>query len=215
MTDEAMSPLRRRMIEDMTIRKLAPKTQEGYIRTIKYFAAFLGRSPDTASLEEVRRFQLHLAENGAQAPILNHTVSALRFFFRVTLQRPDIIEHTTLIREPRKLPVVLSPEEVARLLNAAPGLKYKAALSVAYGAGLRACEVVSLKVCDIDSKRMLIPPRVVHIALKTNLRFTRTTVYSLRHSSVHASRLRCADSLLRIVEERRRCSQNTYDPLFT
>src|SRR5262245_40041750 len=137
MTDEAMSPLRRRMIEDMTIRKLAPKTQEGYIRTIKSFAAFLGRSPDRASLEEVRRFQLHLAENGAQAPILNHTVSALRFFFRVTLKRHDIIEHTTFIREPRKLPVVLSPEEVARLLNAAPGLKYKAALSVAYGARLR------------------------------------------------------------------------------
>jgi len=156
MTDEAMSPLRRRMIEDMTIRKLAPKTQQGYIRTIKTFAAFLGRSPDTASLEEVRRFQLHLAENGAQAPILNHTVSALRFFFRVTLKRHDIIEHTTFIREPRKLPVVLSPEEVARLLNAAPGLKYKAALSVAYGAGLRAAEVVSLKVCDIDSRRMIV-----------------------------------------------------------
>src|SRR5262249_27901902 len=157
MTDEAMSPLRRRMIEDMTIRKLAPKTQEGYIRTIKNFAAFLGRSPDTASPEEVRRFQLHLAENGAQAPILNHTVSALRFFFRVTLKRHEIIEHTTFIREPRKLPVVLSPEEVARLLNAAPGLKYKAALSVAYGAGLRACEVASLKVSDIDtSKRILI-----------------------------------------------------------
>jgi len=156
MTDEATSPLRRRMIEDMTIRKLAPKTQEGYIRTIKNFAAFLGRSPDTASPEEVRRFQLHLAENGAQAPILNHTVSALRFFFRVTLKRHDIIEHTRFIREPRKLPVVLSPEEVARLLNAAPGLKYKAALSVAYGAGLRASEVVSLKVSDIDSKRMLI-----------------------------------------------------------
>jgi integrase/recombinase XerD len=156
MTDEAMSPLRRRMIEDMTIRKLAPKTQEGYIRTIKSFAAFLGHSPDTANLEEVRRFQLHLAESGAQAPILNHTVSALRFFFRVTLKRHDIIEHTTFIREPRKLPIVLSPEEVARLLNAAPGLKYKAALSVAYGAGLRAAEVVSLKVCDIDSRRMII-----------------------------------------------------------
>ena len=156
MTDEAISPLRRRMIEDMTIRKLAPKTQEGYIRTIKAFAAFLGRSPDTASLEEVRRFQLHLAESGAQPPILNHTVSALRFFFRVTLKRHDIIEHTTFIREPQKLPVVLSPEEVARLLNAAPGLKYKAALSVAYGAGLRAAEVISLKIGDIDSKRMVI-----------------------------------------------------------
>jgi integrase/recombinase XerD len=156
MTDEAMSPLRRRMIEDMTIRKLAPKTQEGYIRTIKNFAAFLGRSPDTASLEDIRRFQLDLAENGAHAPILDHTVSALRFFFRITLKRYHIVEHTTFIREPRKLPVVLGPEEMTRLLNAAPGLKYKAALSVAYGAGLRAAEVVSLKVSDIDSRRMII-----------------------------------------------------------
>jgi site-specific recombinase XerD len=156
MTDEAISPLRRRMIEDMTIRKLAPRTQQGYIRTIRNFAVFLGRSPDTASAEDIRRFQLHLTTNGAHPPILNHTVSALRFFFKVTLKRHDIIEHTTFIRQPRKLPVVLSPEEVARLLHAAPGLKYKAALSVAYGAGLRAAEVVALKVSDIDSKRMII-----------------------------------------------------------
>jgi integrase/recombinase XerD len=156
MTDEAVSPLRRRMIEDMTIRKLAPKTQQGYIRIIKNFAAFLGRSPDTADAEDVRRFQLHLAASGAQAPILNHAVSALRFFFGVTLKRHDIIEHTTFIREPRKLPVVLSPQEVARLINAASSLKYKAALSLAYGAGLRAAEVVSLKVSDVDSRRMLI-----------------------------------------------------------
>ena len=156
MTNEAMSPLRRRMIEDMTIRKLAPKTQQGYIRTIRDLAAFLGRSPDTARFEDVRRFQLHLATNGAHIPILNHTVAALRFFFRVTLGRSDIIEHTTFIHEPQKLPVVLSPQEVARLLDAAPGLKYKAALSVAYGAGLRAAEVISLKVGDIDSKRMVI-----------------------------------------------------------
>ena len=156
MTDEVMSPLRRRMIEDMTIRKLAPKTQQGYIRTIKDLAVFLGRSPDTASYEDVRRFQVDLVTNGTGTPILNHTVSALRFFFRVTLRRYDIIEHTAFIHEPRKLPVVLSPEEVARLLDAAPGLKYKAALSVAYGAGLRAAEVVSLKVGDIDSERMVI-----------------------------------------------------------
>src|ERR1700736_1333549 len=156
MTDKAMSPLRRRMIEDMTIRKLAPKTQQGYVRTIQDFAVFLGRSPDTASFEDVRRYQLHLAQSGAHPPIRNHAVSALRFFFRVTLKRHDIVEHTTFIHEPRKLPVVLSSAEVARLLDAAPGLKYKAALSVAYGAGLRAGEVVSLKVCDIDSKRMVI-----------------------------------------------------------
>src|SRR2546429_9895902 len=101
MTDKAMSPLRRRMIEDMTIRKLAPKTQQGYIRTIKSFAAFLGRSPDTASFEDVRRFQLHLAPNGAHIPILNHTVAALRFFFKITLKRSDIIELTTFLHEPR------------------------------------------------------------------------------------------------------------------
>ena len=156
MTDEAVSPLRRRMIEDMTIRRLAPKTQQDYIRIIKEFAAFLGRSPDTASFEDVRRFQLHLAQSGAHPPILNRAVTALRFFFRITLKQPAIIEHTQVVREPRKLPVVLSPEEVARLLNASPGLKYKAALSVAYGAGLRASEVISLKVCDIDSQRMII-----------------------------------------------------------
>jgi site-specific recombinase XerD len=156
MTDEAMSPLRRRMIEDMTIRKFAPKTQHDYVQRVKNFAAFLGRSPDTASFEDVRRYQLHLAASGVGVATINQTVSTLRFFFRATLKRHDIVEYTHFIREPRKLPVVLSPEEVARLLNAAPGLKYKAALSVAYGAGLRANEVISLKVCDIDSKRMLI-----------------------------------------------------------
>ena len=156
MTNEAISPLRRRMIEDMAIRKLSPKTQIGYIRHVKNFAAFLGRSPDTASADDLRRFQLHQRQNGVQASSINSAVSALRFFFGVTLDRPDMERHLTFVREPRKLPVVLSPEEVARLLDAAPGLKYKAALSVAYGAGLRAAEVVTLKVCDIDSKRMLI-----------------------------------------------------------
>jgi integrase/recombinase XerD len=156
MTDEAMSPLRRRMIEDMTIRKFAPKTQHDYVQRVKNFAAFLGRSPDTATFDDVRRYQLHLATSGVGVASLNQTVSTLRFFFRVTLRRHDIVQHTHFIREPRKLPVVLSPDEVARLLDAAPGLKYKAALSVAYGAGLRANEVISLKVGDIDSKRMLI-----------------------------------------------------------
>jgi site-specific recombinase XerD len=158
MTDQAMSPLRRRMIEDMAIRNLSPKTQDGYVRTIKNFAAFLGRSPDTASFEDVRHFQLHLATSGIGVPTLNHTVSALRFFFKITLGRGDIEKHTQIAREPRKLPIVLSAEEVAHLLEAAPGpgLKYKAALSAAYACGLRVSEVVALKVCDIDSKRMLI-----------------------------------------------------------
>jgi hypothetical protein len=131
MTDKAISPLRQRMIEDMTIRKLAPKTQHDYVQRVKHFAAFLSRSPDTASFEDVRRYQLHLAESGAGVPILNQSVSTLRFFFRVTLGRADIVNHTQFIHVPRKLPVVLSPEEVARFLDAAPGLKYKVALSVA------------------------------------------------------------------------------------
>src|ERR1700692_4653098 len=125
---------------------------------------FLGRSPDTATNEDLRRFQLHLTENRAGAPIINSTVSALRFFFTVTHGRADAARHLTFVHEPRKLPVVMSAEEVCRLLEAAPGVKYKAALSVAYGAGLRVSEVVALKVSDIDSKRMMLlveQPRVL------------------------------------------------------
>ena len=157
MTDEAISPLRRRMIEDMTIRKFAPKTQHDYISAVKNFAAFLGRSPDTASFEDVRRYQLHLASSGVGVPTLNQTRLGAAVLFQGHAQAARHRRSTrTFVREPRKLPVVLSPEEVARLLDAAPGLKYKAALSVAYGAGLRAAEVVSLKIGDIDSKRMVI-----------------------------------------------------------
>src|SRR5246127_3895638 len=156
MTEAPISPLRRRMIDDMTMRKFAPRTQEGYIRAVKGFSAFLGASPDTASFEDLRRYQLHLVSTGTGVPTINHTVTALRFLFMVTLRKPQLVAYLPFVREPRRLPVVLSPEEVARLLNAAPGLKYKAALSVAYGAGLRAAEVASLKVCDIDSKRMII-----------------------------------------------------------
>ena len=156
MTDQAMSPLRRRMIEDMTVRNFVPKTQTDYIRRVKNFAAFLRRSPDSASREDVRRYLLHLASSGVSAGTVNGTGSALRFFFDVTLDRADIVRHLPCAREPRKAPIVLSPEEVARMLEAAPGLKYKAALSVAYGAGLRVSEVVALKVSDIDSARMMI-----------------------------------------------------------
>jgi integrase/recombinase XerD len=156
MTDQAISPLRRRMIEDMAIRKFAAKTQHDYVQRVKDFAIFLGRSPDTAKAEDVRRFRLHLASSGAGTPKINATVAALRFFFKVTLDRSDLVKHLSFIHEPRKVPVVLSPEEVARFLEAAPGIKYKAALSVAYGAGLRVSEVVSLKVSDIDSQRMML-----------------------------------------------------------
>ncbi len=150
------SPLRQRLIEDMTLRKLSPKTQSGYIRAVKNFTRFLGRSPDTATAEDLRRYQLHLVESGIARPSLNAAITALRFFFEVTLGHAELMAKMSHVREPRKLPVILSLEEVTRLLDSAPGLKYQAALAVAYGAGLRASEVVSLKVTDIDSQRMVI-----------------------------------------------------------
>jgi integrase/recombinase XerD len=156
MTDEYISPLRRRMIEDMTVRNFAPKTQHDYIRAVTKLARFLGRSPGTATAEDLRRFQLHLTGNGVGAPTINFTVTVLRFFFTMTLDRADAIKHLTFVPEPRKIPVVLSLEEVARLLEAAPGPKYKAALAAAYGAGLRVSEVATLKVSDIDSERMML-----------------------------------------------------------
>ena len=156
MTEAPISPLRRRMIDDMTMRKFAPRTQEGYIRAVKGFSAFLGASPARASAEDLRRYRLHLVESGVGAPTINHSLTALRFLFLVTLHKPAIVLDMPFVREPRRLPIVLSPQEVARLLDAAPGLKYKAALSIAYGAGLRASEVISLKIADIDSDRMVI-----------------------------------------------------------
>jgi len=154
MTDECISPLRQRMIEDMSLRHFGEKTQKDYIRAVKNLTIFLGRSPDTATAEDLRLFQLHLTENRVRAPSINFTVTALRFFFTVTLDRANAIKHLTFVAEPRKIPVVLSPEEVARFLEAAPGVKYKAAFSAAYGAGLRVSEVAALKVSDIDSQRM-------------------------------------------------------------
>jgi len=156
MTDRTISPLRRRMTEDMTIRGFTVGTQRGYLVAVENFTSFLGRAPDGATAEDLRHYQLHMRSSGASATTMNAAVSALRFFFKVTLGRDDAQVGMTTVREPHKVPVVLSPEEVARLLDAAPGLKYRAALSVAYGAGLRASEVVSLKLADIDSERMVI-----------------------------------------------------------
>jgi integrase/recombinase XerD len=156
MNGESISPLRRRMIEDMTVRKFVEKTQKDYIRHVKGLTSFLGRSPDTATAEDLRRYQLHLTESGVRPPSINGAVSALRFFFSVTLDRPEVTKLLAFVAEPRKIPVVLSPEEVTRFLDAAPGPKYKAAFSAAYGAGLRVSEVVALKVSDIDSERMLL-----------------------------------------------------------
>jgi integrase/recombinase XerD len=156
MSEQPISPLRQRMIEDMTVRNFVEKTRNDYIRQVKTFTAFLGRSPDQAIPEDLRRFQLHQTRAGVHPPSINGSVAALRFFFTVTLDRPEMARHLTFVREPRKMPAVLSPEEVARLLEAAPGPKYKAALSAAYAAGLRVSEVVALKVSDIDSERLLL-----------------------------------------------------------
>ena len=160
MSKKPISPLRRRMIEDMSVRNFPTDTQRNYIRAVKTLADFLGHSPARATPEDLRRFQLHLTRDGVRPPTINGTVTTLRFFFRVTLDRPETTRYLTFVRQPRKIPVVLSEEEVERLLEAAPGAKYKAALSLAYGAGLRASEVVSLRVSDIDSGRKLL--RIEH-----------------------------------------------------
>jgi site-specific recombinase XerD len=145
------------MLEDMAaMRGLREKTQHDYIHFVRGFAAFLKRSPDTATAEDIRRFQIYQVESGVQPPTINCSVSALRFLCTVTLDRPDLSRRFVLARQPRKLPNVLSVEEVGLLLEAAPGPKYKAALGTAYGAGLRVSEVAALKVDDIDSTRMLI-----------------------------------------------------------
>jgi len=154
MSDKPISPLRQRMIDDMRARRFSKDTQRDYVRNVRNFAAFLGQSPDTATKEDLRRFQLHMAQQQISPGSINAAIAALRFFFTVTLERPDLVRPLRIVTEPRRAPVVLSQEEVARLLEAAPGLKYKAALSVAYGAGLRVSEVANLKVSDIDSERM-------------------------------------------------------------
>jgi site-specific recombinase XerD len=156
MTTKAISPLRQRMINDMSVRNFVPDTQREYIRAVKNLTIFLKRSPDTATAEELRAFQLHMTETGVRPPTINATVTALRFFFKVTVDKPETTRHLVFVYEPRKLPRILPPEDVLRLLEAAPNPKSKAALSVAYGAGLRAMEVVALKTTDIDSQRMLL-----------------------------------------------------------
>jgi integrase/recombinase XerD len=152
----AGSSLRQRLIEDMTLRGFGEKTQRDYIRIVSRFAAFLGRSPDHATPEDIRRFQIEQREAGMPAPAMNSHVAGLRFFFTTTIDRPDLSRKLLRVPYPRKLPMVLSPEEVARLLGATTCIKHRAALGAAYGAGLRVAEVAALKVGDIDSERMLI-----------------------------------------------------------
>jgi len=153
---ESISPLRQRFIEDMTMRKLSPKTQTGYIRAVKKLTQFLDQSPDLASAEDLRLFQLHLVSTGASSATINATVTALNFFFGITLNRKEATVNMSKVHQPRKLPTVLSAEEVTRLFEAVSSAKYKTALAIAYGSGLRANEIAHLKVTDIDSKRMAI-----------------------------------------------------------
>jgi site-specific recombinase XerD len=142
------------MLDDMRMRKLAPKTQSHYLRAVRQFVGFLGRPPDTATVEDLRRYQLHLVDHGISPVSLNAAITGLKFFFDVTLDHADLMAKIQPVRIPRTLPIILSRDEVARLIEAAGNLKHQTALSVAYGAGLRASEVVALKVSDIDSQRM-------------------------------------------------------------
>jgi site-specific recombinase XerD len=144
------------MIDDMTLRRLAPKTQTAYLRSVVRFTRFFGQSPELASPEDLRRFQLQLVETGVSPTTINATLTGLGFLFGVTLERPNVLKRTSRVRPPQKLPRVLSVEEVERLLAGASNPKHRAALAVAYGAGLRASEVVHLKVTDIDSDRMFL-----------------------------------------------------------
>jgi integrase/recombinase XerD len=152
----AVSPLRQRLIDEMQMRGFSRETQRNYIRDVGRFATFLGHPPDTATADEVRRFQIEQRDLGVPVPTMNSMVSALRFFFTQTLDRPDLARRLVRTGHARKLPVVLSQDEVARLLAATTCLKHQAALSVAYGSGLRASEVTALQVRDIDSERMLL-----------------------------------------------------------
>jgi len=145
-----VSPLRARMIEVMTVRGFKEDTRHDYVGHVRAFAAFIGRSPDTATAEDLRLFQLHQTQSGMQPPSISGAVSVLRFFFTVTFDRPDLARRLTVVPYPRRIPAVLSVEEVTLLLGAATAPKYKAAFATAYGAGLRVAEVVALKVLLIS-----------------------------------------------------------------
>ena len=155
-SNKTISPLRQRMIEDMAIRKLGAKTRQDYIRAVVKFTRYLKRAPDTATTEDLRAFQLHLANQRVSSGTINSAIAGLKFFFNTTLDRPDLVRKLRYLHEPRKIPEILSIEEVTRLIQCAGNLKVQAALSVAYGAGLRASEITHLKVTDIDSERMIL-----------------------------------------------------------
>ncbi|MBG6211737.1 site-specific recombinase XerD [Labrenzia sp. EL_126] len=151
-----VSRLRQRLIEDMNLRHFSKETQRNYTRDIGRFASYLGRPPDTATAEDLHRFQIEQCESGVPVPTMNNIVSALRFFFTNTVDRPDLARKLVRVKSRRKLPVVLNRDEITRLLNATTCLKQLAAVSFGFGAGLRVAEISKLKVRDIDSERMLI-----------------------------------------------------------
>ena len=150
-TDTTVSPLRQRMIEDMAARKLGRHAQRSHIHSCRRFAAFLGRSPDTATADDVRRFQLHLVESGPSICNRNRIMTGVRFLFRVTLRRHDLAAEVYHLKEPQKLPLVMSPEEAKRLLAMSGNLKVHVMLALGYGCGLRASEIVRLRAGNIDS----------------------------------------------------------------
>lgn len=155
-SDSPATSLRERFVEDMNVRRLSLATQRNYVRDVARFAGWLGRPPDQATDEDLRRYQIEQRETGLGAPAMNMAVAALRFFYTRTLDRPDLTRKLHRVKHPRALPTVLSREEVTRMLDATTSIKHQAILSVAYGAGLRASEVTKLKVRDIDSERMLL-----------------------------------------------------------
>ena len=175
-----VSPLRQRMIEDMAARKLNPHTQRGHIYSCKRFAAWLKRSPDTATPDEVRLFQLHLIESGTTICNRNRIMTGVKFLLRVTLRRLDLAAEIYHIREPRKIPQVMSPDETRRVLAAATSLKARAALSLCYGCGLRAGEVVRLKVKHIDSAQKIIRIEQSKGRKDRNVMLSRETIDLLR-----------------------------------
>ena len=150
------TPLRARMIADMSARNLGPASQTSHLRACKRFAAWLGRSPETATPDDVRDFQRHLIESGTSICTRNQTMTGVKFLLRVTLRRHDLAAEVFHLKEPVKVPLVLSRNEVRRLLAMAPGLKARVMLSLAYGCGMRAGEVVRLKVGDIDGEQKII-----------------------------------------------------------
>jgi integrase/recombinase XerD len=150
------TPLRARMIADMSARNLGPASQTSHLRACKRFAAWLGRSPEIATPDDVKGFQQHLIESGVSICTRNQTMTGVKFLFRVTLRRHDLVAEIFHLREPDRVPLVLNQKEIKRILAIAPSLKARVMLSLAYGCGLRAGEVVRLKVGNIDSAQEII-----------------------------------------------------------